>query len=515
VGADTVVVPVSSSADRPVPTWCSPRVVRTAVLVVLAVAVVIRFIAVTPMWLDEAQTVAIARRPFGALLEALRHDGSPPLFYLLLHGWMRLFGTGTIAVRAFSGVCSVASLPLIWLAARRLGASRGSAWAATLLLATSPFAIRYATEARMYAFVALLVLLAVLAYERVWRQGGVWAYVGGAVVTAALITTHYWCLFLVAVVGAGALVTAVRGARAGWRLFGVLAIGCLGFVPWLPTFAYQTAHTGAPWGSPPSPETALWAPREWAGAGLAAAVLAFAYYALLVLALAGRAVAGRGVVLGRPVRRLPAVLIGTAVLTMLLGSVVTGALRSAYAGRYAMVALVPFLLGVAMGFRALPASRRLPALAGVLALGLAVAVTIPDHTRSQAGEVAAALTSARTGDVVVFCPDQLGPAVHRLSSAGRQVVYPTLGSPAMVDWVDYKDRNVSGDPVAFTRQVLRIAGPRSSIWLVYASGYPTFGDDCARIYYGLQQARPITDIPVHLHKSMLEHERVVVFGPRH
>ena len=515
MGVDTVVVPVAQGGTAPsVPSWRSPRAIRIAIVVVLAMALVLRFVAITPMWLDEAQTVEIARRPFAALLEALRHDGSPPLYYLLLHAWMRVFGTGTFAVRALSGVCSAASLPLIWLAARRLGASRGIAWAAMLLLAMSPFSVRYATEARMYAFVGLLVLLALLAYERIWRHGGRLAYAAGAVVTAALVTSHYWCLFLVAVVGAGALVAAIRGARQGWRLLAVIAVGCLGFVPWLPSFAYQAAHTGAPWGGPPAPETALWAPREWAGSGFAAALLALVYYALVVLAIAGTTVGASGVVIRRPLRRLPLVLVGVAFFTMLLGSLVSEVLKSAYAGRYSMVALMPFLLVVAMGFRGLPLRLRRPALAGVLGLGLAVAVTIPDHTRSQAGDVAAALQSAKPNDLVVFCPDQLGPAVHRLTHIGRQVVYPTFGSPAMVDWVDYKDRNESADTAAFARRALRMAGPRSSIWLIYASGYPTFGDACAQLSDAFQAARGVPGVPVDWTKSMLEHERVFVFGPR-
>ena len=44
----------------------------------LAAAIALRFWATSPMWLDEAQTVEIARRAPGHLFAALRHDGSPP-----------------------------------------------------------------------------------------------------------------------------------------------------------------------------------------------------------------------------------------------------------------------------------------------------------------------------------------------------------------------------------------------------------------------------------------------------
>ena len=54
------------------------------------------------LWLDEALSVNIARLPLGDIPGALRHDGAPPLYYVLLHLWMRVFGTGDGAVRALA-----------------------------------------------------------------------------------------------------------------------------------------------------------------------------------------------------------------------------------------------------------------------------------------------------------------------------------------------------------------------------------------------------------------------------
>ena len=65
--------------------------------------------------------------------------------------------------------------------------------------------------------------------------------------------------------------------------------------------------------------------------------------------------------------------------------------------------------------------------------------------RTQAVQVAADLNAqAQPGDVVVYCPDQLGPAVDRLLTVPGvlQLTYPRMIGPARVDWVDY----VSEDP---------------------------------------------------------------------
>jgi mannosyltransferase len=493
-----------------------PRWAVIGLALALAASVVLRFLALSPLWLDEAQTVEIAHRSVSGLLSALRLDGSPPLYYLLLHAWMKLFGTGTFAVRALSGLLSVAALPLMWRVARHLGASRRNAWVAVLLLATNPFAIRYATEVRMYSLVVLLWLLAFLAFRRVWLDGGVGWMAAAAMTTAALLLTHYWSLFLAAVVGAAALVVVRRRTGPARRVLVSLAIGGLGLVPWLSSLLFQLRHTGAPWGSPPSLATAFLTPTVWAGAGPvgSADVLTFAYYLLLLFALVGTATTTGVVLGGRP--RQPAVwIIGLGFATMLLGCTVNLVLGSAYAGRYSSVALVPFLLAAAAGFGALPGRWWLPGVAGVTALALVVSAALPAKARSQADEVAAALRSASPHDVVVFCPDQLGPAVHRLvPHVGQQVVYPTMGSPAMVDWVDYEARNQAADPVAFARRVLARAGAGGAIWLVYSEGYPTFGDDCSRLLVAFGSARGQPHIVVHSHKHTDERERVAFYASR-
>ena len=57
----------------------------------------------SPLWLDEALSVNIAKLPIGQIPAALRHDGHPPLYYVLLHVWMSVLGSGDVAVRSAVG----------------------------------------------------------------------------------------------------------------------------------------------------------------------------------------------------------------------------------------------------------------------------------------------------------------------------------------------------------------------------------------------------------------------------
>ncbi len=132
---------------------------------VVGLGVVLRTYTASATWLDETLTINIASLPLSQLPSALRVDGAPPLYDVLLHGWMQLFGASDLAARSLSGLFSIATLPMARAAGRRAAGPAG-ARAALLLLSTSPFAVYYATEARMHALVMLLVFAGYLLLQR-------------------------------------------------------------------------------------------------------------------------------------------------------------------------------------------------------------------------------------------------------------------------------------------------------------------------------------------------------------
>src|SRR3954447_15278762 len=147
-------------------------------------------------WIDEAITVGIASHPMAEIPRALRLDGAPPLFYLLLHGWMAFAGTGEAPTRTLALVFAGLCVPASWWAGTVVGGLRAGALAAAGA-AGCPFLTYYAQETRMYSLVALLSVLAcasfVLAFLR-GRRRHLWL-LGAELVL--LLYTHNWALFLV------------------------------------------------------------------------------------------------------------------------------------------------------------------------------------------------------------------------------------------------------------------------------------------------------------------------------
>ena len=468
-----------------------------AVVGVVVVAVVLRFWTRSPLWLDEALSVNIARLPFDEMVDALRRDGHPPLYYLLLHVWTEVFGTGNLAVRSLSGIFAVATLAVAWPAGRRYG-GRAAAVALVVLLASSPFAVRYATEARMYSLVAFLVLSGWLAVRNVLERP-TWPWRAAlAACTGFLLLSHYWAFYVLAVVGGMLLWLAWRRTgderrRAGQALL-TMAAGSLLFLPWLPSFLEQAGSTGTPWGRPDRPANLVMVTlTDWGGGPYGEAqLLGIGLLFLVALALTARVIDGRRLEIDlhtRPEARGEAVmLLGTLVVATLAGYATSGA----FASRYTSIVLPVFLLMAALGASKLSSPTvRAIALAGLVTVGLVFSARNVWTPRTQAADLADAIDSTATADdVVAYCPDQLGPAVSReLTVDVDQVTYPDLAGPRFVNWVDYEERMTAADPVAFADELLARAGDRS-VFVVWAPAYRTLGVACEAIIDRLAESRP-------------------------
>jgi mannosyltransferase len=236
----------------------SPRLFTVLGLALLVLAsFYLRTRALTAkLWIDEGLSIGIAHHPLLDIPGVLEQDGSPPLYYMLLHVWMSLIGgDGEERTHLLSALCAVATIPAGWWAARRLFGAR-SGWVTAALLATVPFLTFYAQETRMYALVALLGLLAVTAFSLAYPLRERRAIPAFSLVVALLLYAHNWGFFLTGGMAIALLVlwrTAPAPVSRGLLRDGVLGFGgaALLYAPWIPTLISQAQHTGAPWAERP------------------------------------------------------------------------------------------------------------------------------------------------------------------------------------------------------------------------------------------------------------------------
>lgn len=469
-------------------------------LALLGAAVVLRFWTRSDLWFDEALSVNIASLPISDIPDALRRDGHPPLYYFLLHFWMEVVGSGDFAVRALSGVLSLATLPLAWFAGKRVG-GRTAAWCTVLVIGLSPYAFRYATEARMYALIMLFVTGGYLALRRSLETPSLARLAIVTAITAGLVLTQYWDLYLVAVVAGGLAYRWRRASdptvrRAAGRAFLAVATGALAFVPWLPVFVDQFGHTGTPWGDPQfpwvvAPRTLIaFAGNEYDGE---AYLLALAVLLLSLLAIFGRGLDRRRIELDLhtrpPVRWEAAAALGV----LLLGSAVSYVTDTTIAPRYSSTIFPLVALVVAYGVLVFLDERvRLGVVVVLAVLGIAGGLRNVTYERTQAGRAAEVIQAeSRPGDVVAYCSDQLGPDVSRLLRDVEglgQITFPDQDRPEFVNWRDYLARVDRADPAEFASDAIERAGS-NTVWFVWSSGVNHLERACAEISEALNEAR--------------------------
>ncbi|MEK7591997.1 MAG: hypothetical protein AAB508_01230 [Patescibacteria group bacterium] len=119
------------------------------------------------IWRDEAYSILAAQQPLVRFLSTLTFE--PPLYYILLHFWIKLFGTSEVAVRSLSlvGFLIACSVIVIW-SEKRFG-KHFLSWVTPLTFLLNPMLLYYAFEARAYGWYMAFIALALYGYlQKKW-----------------------------------------------------------------------------------------------------------------------------------------------------------------------------------------------------------------------------------------------------------------------------------------------------------------------------------------------------------
>lgn len=224
----------------------------TLSIILLAAWVRFHDLSKPAIWTDEGFTLLLSSYSPSQILFHTARDVHPPLYYLILHEWMSVFGNGVFAARSLSALADVATVALgIWLV--RLVSTRRAAILAGIMLALLPIAVRYSQEVRMYALLALLMVGATIAFVFwVKGSGGHWPLAVYVLLMVAGLYTHYFAAVCMASHWAYLWVLRFSHdvkhqpllAPAWWAANGAVM---LLFVPWIPSLINQSRFSGFNW----------------------------------------------------------------------------------------------------------------------------------------------------------------------------------------------------------------------------------------------------------------------------
>lgn len=211
---------------------------RNILLAFFVIGLAVRFsnLGGKSLWLDEMTSIDVARHSLFRIATGDVFDNyTPPLYYVLLHGWLKVFPANELGLRSFSAIIDSCNILLCFWAFVPLIPGM-PALIMSLLYTFAAFPLYFAQEGRMYP---LLIFFCLLFHGLILRlpTGHAQSQYGKSfalgLVAALGLYTHYYFAPFAASLGLVLLLLNVRD-RLFWKhLITAGVFATLLFAPWL------------------------------------------------------------------------------------------------------------------------------------------------------------------------------------------------------------------------------------------------------------------------------------------
>jgi len=115
------------------------------------------------LWFDEMYSFYIANQsfPFEILKKLYTEDYHAPLYFFILHFWMKFFGSSDNVLRLLSAIIGILTIPAIYFLGKTIS-NRTLGMISAVLLSISSLHIYYSQEVRFYILLVLFSILSSL-----------------------------------------------------------------------------------------------------------------------------------------------------------------------------------------------------------------------------------------------------------------------------------------------------------------------------------------------------------------
>lgn len=190
------------------------------------------------IWVDEESSIHFASKTPKNIIKYADKETHPPLYYLILHYWLELFGDSEESVRFLSLLFGVAAIFLIYKVGELLF-NKEIGLLSSLILAISAFHIHHSQETRMYSLMVMLALLSIYFFIRVLKEKKIWILVFYLVSSTLLMYSHIYGLFVIAAQNIY-FILARKDIKITIKKWAILqAILLAVFIPWIYVLAGQ------------------------------------------------------------------------------------------------------------------------------------------------------------------------------------------------------------------------------------------------------------------------------------
>jgi mannosyltransferase len=215
----------------------------TAVAVLCAVALRWFNLAGQSLYVDEGQTNFAANLSPAKIIRFAQSSDAPPLYFLLEHYWIALFGNSESALRAMSALFGSLSLPVFYLMAKKVLKDSMAVALAMWLFAFSMAQIWYSREARTYEMASFLAVVSLYALILFLERPRATSFI--TIVLAAVASLYSHNMMLIYVFALNIVWLTYPSERTWTRrlrelLLADVLIGAF-YLPWLPSLSSQAS----------------------------------------------------------------------------------------------------------------------------------------------------------------------------------------------------------------------------------------------------------------------------------
>ena len=516
------------------------RIRASSVIIILtAVGLLIRAVIASRggLWADEGFFLSVAQSPsWESMLSFLAsHESHPPLFYVVMRGWLTLVGDTDAAARALPVLISSAVIPVVYAAGASLFSARVGLIAA-FLTAIAPSLSEHGAQLRPYGFLAFTVVVSSWSMILSMEQGRVRHRGVYVVATLAMLYTHHWGWLIAAGQHLAWVYVMLRrrqnfgNSAARWTTMWIVI--AIGYAPWLAALLNQSmnaGHGGIPVDTPGDAlMLVLYAgftffstlvPGRFTPQGIAAGVSFVVAACVTAYMYIGRARTGAP---KSEIRGKRPDIAGYVIGITCTGSLALAVLISPFSNM-----LLPRCLTVVLPLLALlfakwcvrvwepGAAKQRAMLAGFICSILFANAAFELYTlavtpRSNAREAARLISSySKATDFILVAPAWYRPSFTRYLTAPLEVAeFPRSGTGALVDFSNVWER--VSDPSEMERTLTLVAKARSEgrrVWVVTSAQYVrTVSDSEIAQAIRHQHPKPVTVSAVHRIRTAIEQQ---------
>ncbi|MBN1337896.1 MAG: glycosyltransferase family 39 protein [Bacteroidales bacterium] len=199
---------------------------------------------------DEAFSLYSSQQPLDKLLKILSQDRNPPLYFTLLHYWIRIGGIDSGWAKGLSVIFATGAAVFIFLIAWDFS-GRLAAIIVSALFLTSGVVFTYSHEIRAFALSSLLCSASFYVYFRMVARAGIKHIFILGFLNACLLYSHFVTVFIPFAQGVGILLFVKENRQSFRILTGSFIITFLLFIPHIAIVISNVPKAGHFWLSKP------------------------------------------------------------------------------------------------------------------------------------------------------------------------------------------------------------------------------------------------------------------------